>query len=53
MSKMRKPNYQVQVTKEDENIMMNNHWLTVAQIGKAQNLQKQKFLNVQVSNQPL
>ena len=47
MSKMRKPNYQVQVTKEDEDIMMNNLWLTDVQIGKAQNLLKQQFPNVQ------
>ena len=47
MSQVRKPNYQVQVTKDDEGIIMKNLWPTDVQIGKAQNLLKQQFPNVQ------
>ncbi|CAB3978146.1 Chromatin modification-related YNG2, partial [Paramuricea clavata] len=38
---------QVQATKEDEDIIMKNRWLTDVQIGKAQRLLKQQFPNVQ------
>ena len=46
-NKAKKPNYPVQATKEDEDIIMKNRWLTDVQIGKAQRLLKQQFPNVQ------
>ena len=42
-----KPNYPVKATKEDEDVIMKNHWLTDVQIGKAQNLLKQQFPHMQ------
>ena len=46
-SMAKKPNYPVKATKEDEDVIMKNHWLTDVQIGKAQNLLKQQFPHMQ------
>ena len=46
-SMAKKPNYPVEATKEDEDVIMKNHWLTDVQIGKAQNLPKQQFPHMQ------
>ncbi|CAB4018540.1 Hypothetical predicted protein [Paramuricea clavata] len=51
-NKEKKPNYPVQATKEDEDIIMKNRWLTDVQIGKAQHLLKQQFPNVQDHSWP-